>query len=181
MHASNDPAPQGSGSDPQDGSNSVPKSLRVRDLLAPTRVQAGLEASSKKSLLDRIASEFHDDRPDLDERDIFQTLLRREQLGSTALGHGVALPHGRLPDLDHPLGALLRLAEPTDFDAIDEQPVSLVFALLVPDEENEQHLNILARLARMLDDPTFRQELLEAPEEELFDRLVAKDDQLAEP
>lgn len=153
--------------------------IRVRDLLSRERVRTDLTASSKKSLLDQLASEFQADRPDLDEREVFQTLLRREQLGSTAVGHGVALPHGRMAGLDHPLGAFTRLVEPADFDAIDDQPVTLVFALLVPDEENEQHLQVLARLARMFDDGEFRGQLLEAPAGELYELLVGKDDEMA--
>jgi PTS system nitrogen regulatory IIA component len=153
--------------------------IRVRDLLSRERVRTDLTASSKKSLLDQLASEFQADRSDLDEREVFQTLLRREQLGSTAVGHGVALPHGRMAGLDRPLGAFTRLVEPADFDAIDDQPVTLVFALLVPNEENEQHLQVLARLARMFDDGDFRQQLLEAPASELYDLLVAKDDEMA--
>jgi len=128
-----------------------------------------------------MAEEFHADRPDLDEREVFQTLLRREQLGSTAVGHGVALPHGRIPDLERPIGAFSRLASPTDFDALDDHPVSLVFALLVPNEENEQHLQVLARLARMLDDESFRERLLKASGNDLFDLLVSKDEELAGP
>ncbi len=154
--------------------------LRVRDLLSRGRVRTDLTASSKKSLLDQLAEEFHADRPDLDERRIFQTLVRREQLGSTAVGHGIALPHGRMAGLERPLAAFSRLREPTDFDALDDQPVSLVFALLVPDEENEQHLQVLARLARMLDDPGFRKQLLSAPPGEIFDLLVRKDEEMAE-
>ena len=153
--------------------------IRIQDLLSRERVRTDLAASSKKSLLDQLAAEFQSDRPDLNEREVFQTLLRREQLGSTAVGHGVALPHGRMAGLDRPLGAFTRLAQPADFDALDDQPVTLVFALLVPDEENEQHLQVLARLARMFDDEAFRQRLLHAPEEELYDLLVGKDEEMA--
>ncbi|SCY41047.1 PTS IIA-like nitrogen regulatory protein PtsN [Thiohalorhabdus denitrificans] len=153
--------------------------IRVRDLLSRGRIRTDLAASSKKSLLDQLAEEFHADHPELDEREVFQTLLRREQLGSTAVGHGVALPHGRMADLDRPLGAFTRLEEPTDFDALDDQPVSLVFALLVPDEENDQHLQVLSRLARMLDDGEFRERLRHAPGRELYDLLVGKDEEMA--
>ena len=155
--------------------------LRIRDLLTPERVRTDLAATSKKSLLDQLAAQLRSDHPELDEREVFQTLLRRENLGSTAIGHGVALPHGRMAGLDRPLGAFARLAQATDFDAIDDQPVTLVFALLVPDEENEQHLQVLARLARMFDDQSFRERLLEAPDDELYDLLVAKDEEMAGP
>jgi PTS system nitrogen regulatory IIA component len=156
-----------------------PEPIHIRDLLSRERVRTDLSASSKKSLLDQLAAEFQADHPELDEREVFQTLLRREQLGSTAVGHGVALPHGRLGGLARPLGAFTRLAAPADFDAIDDQPVTLVFALLVPDEENEQHLQVLARLARMFDDSGFREQLLQAPAAELFDLLVRKDEEMA--
>ena len=166
-------------SEPEASTADTPEPLRVRDLLSRGRIRTDLTASSKKSLLDKLAAEFHADRPDLDERRIFQTLNRREQLGSTAVGHGIALPHGRLAELEQPLGAFSRLREPADFDALDDEPVSLVFALLVPDEENEQHLQVLARLARMLDDSEFREELLAAPAEEIFDLLIRKDEEMA--
>jgi len=155
-----------------------PEPIHVRDLLAPGRIRTDLTAASKKSLLDQLAAEFHTDRPDLDEREVFQTLLRREQLGSTAVGHGVALPHGRMSNLERPIGAFTRLKQPADFDAMDDQPVSLVFALLVPDEQNDQHLQVLSRLARMLDDADFREELMHAAEGSLYDLLVAKDEEL---
>ncbi len=180
MPPSDNSQPSGSHPEKEGRSEWAPKPLRVRDLLTRSRVWANCHASSKKSLLDQLAEQFHSDRPDLDEREIFQTLLRRERLGSTALGHGVALPHGRFPQLERPLGAFIRLAEATDFDAVDGEPVSLIFALLVPDEDNEQHLNLIARLARMLDDPNFRDELLQAPENALYDRLIARDEYITQ-
>lgn len=154
-------------------------SLTVRELLDPGRIETDLEATSKKSLLDQIAELVHADRLDLDTREVFQTLLRREQLGSTAIGHGVALPHGRMAGLERPVGTFVRLREPADFDAVDGQPVQLVLALLVPDEDNQQHLQVLARLARMLDDSDFRQRLLEAPGGELYELLSHRDEELA--
>lgn len=157
------------------------EALTVRELLDPSRIETGLEATSKKSLLDQLAGLFHADRPSLDTREVFQTLLRREQLGSTAIGHGVALPHGRLPGLDRALGAFVRLEQPADFDAMDGEPVQMVLALLVPDEENQQHLQLLARLARMLDDADFRQRLLEAPGDEIYELLSARDEELTGP
>ncbi|MEF8793011.1 PTS sugar transporter subunit IIA [Thiohalorhabdus sp.] len=153
--------------------------IRLRDLLTPARVRTDLTATSKKSLLDQLAAQLRSGHPELDEREVFQTLLRRENLGSTAIGHGVALPHGRMAGLDQPLGAFARLTESADFDAIDDQPVALVFALLVPDEENEQHLQVLARLAQMFDDQALRERLLQSPEDELYDLLVAKDEEMA--
>ena len=160
------------------GDAAQPDPLRIRDLLTPERVRTGLSATTKKSVLDQLAAQIHADRTDLDERAIFSTLLRREQLGSTAVGNGVAIPHGRLSELEAPIGAFTRLAEPADFDAMDDQPVALVFALLVPDEENSTHLQILARLARMLDDEAFREQLRQAAPEELYDLLVTQDEKL---
>jgi PTS system nitrogen regulatory IIA component len=152
--------------------------LTIREILDPGRIETELEATSKKSLLDQLAALVHADRPDLDTREVFQTLLRREQLGSTAIGHGVALPHGRMPGLERPVGTFVRLSQPADFDALDGEPVQLVLALLVPDEENQEHLQVLARLARMLDDAEFRQRLLEAPGNDLYELLSQRDEEL---
>ncbi len=93
---------------------------------------------------------------------VFERLLERERLGSTGLAGGVALPHARMPGLDQCRGAFLRLAEPVEFDALDGQPVDLVFALLVPEEANEEHLQLLAGLAGTFNDEHLRQRLRSA-------------------
>ena len=98
------------------------------------------------------------------ERPIFDSLCSREKLGSTGLGHGVAIPHGRTPGLPTAVGAFVRLPEPIEFNAIDGAPVDLVFALAVPEHFTNQHLLLLSQLAEMFSDPAFCARLRSAPE-----------------
>lgn len=129
--------------------------MHLLDLLAPARVRAGVSATSKKRLLE-LAAEALAQGQEGHERAIFDSLCLRERLGSTGLGHGVAIPHGRTPHLATAAGAFLRLAEPIDFGAADGQPVDLVFALAVPEHFTQQHLGLLAQLAEMFADEAFR-------------------------
>ena len=143
--------------------------MNLTDLLTPARVVCDAPLASKKRTLEKLgeliaAADGDDgaDGPALDAREIFDSLISRERLGSTGLGHGVALPHGRLAGSERALGAFIKLADGVDFDAVDQQPVSLVFALLVPEHFTDEHLKILAYLAEMFSDGTFCQQLLEA-------------------
>lgn len=148
--------------------------MNILDLLAPTRVQAGVPVSSKKRVLEhaaRLVERALAPPPDLPadpdtspvtSLQVFDALLARERLGSTALGDGVAVPHCRLPGCRQPLGVLLSLAEGVDFDAPDNQPVHLVFALVVPQESTGEHLALLARIAGLLNDPDRRERLRQA-------------------
>ncbi len=107
--------------------------------------------SSKKQALQELASHAAE-ITGLHERTIFDVLLARERLGSTGVGNGIAIPHGKLADLDKPYGLFARLAEPIDFDAVDDQPVDLVFLLLAPESAGADHLKALARVSRLLRD-----------------------------
>ncbi len=110
---------------------------------------ASLKAKSKKQVLQELAA--HAARlTGLPERDIFDTLLQRERLGSTGVGHGIAIPHGKLAGLPHITGLFARLEEPIDFDAVDGQPVDLIFLLLAPEGAGADHLKALARISRLL-------------------------------
>lgn len=126
--------------------------MTLDDLLAPDSVIHGLRASGKAALLEDLAR--HAARAlDLDAGEILAALVRREGLGSTGIGAGVALPHARLNAVRRPYGLLARLREPLDFEAVDERPVDLVFLLLLPTESGGEPLNALARVARRLRDP----------------------------
>jgi PTS system nitrogen regulatory IIA component len=129
--------------------------MHLLDLLAPARVAAGANATSKKRLLELVAHTLAQGQPE-HERAIFDSLCLRERMGSTGLGHGVAIPHGRTPHLANATGAFIQLAEPVDFGAADGQPVDLVFALAVPEHFTQQHLVLLAQLAEMFSDEGFR-------------------------
>jgi len=126
--------------------------MDLGDLISPEGVIATLKAKSKKQVLQELSSRAaaHTGLP---ERDIFDTLLQRERLGSTGVGHGVAIPHGKLAALENITGLFVRLDEPIDFDAVDDQPVDLVFLLLAPESAGADHLKALARISRLLREP----------------------------
>jgi PTS system nitrogen regulatory IIA component len=133
------------------------------NLIAPliTADTALLDVSftSKKKLFEHAADLFARIHG-LKSTDIFASLFERERLGSTALGCGVAIPHGRIKGLKHACGAFYRLQTPLEFDAPDNQPVSICFVLLVPQDANEQHLQILGELAQLFGDDAMRTKLL---------------------
>ncbi|MEX1082617.1 MAG: PTS sugar transporter subunit IIA [Halofilum sp. (in: g-proteobacteria)] len=128
-------------------------------LLAPERVRCKETIGSKKRALDLGAELLAAAAPGMSQVDIFNALNTRERLGSTGLGHGTALPHGRLENLESPVAACLTLAEPVDFDAPDRQRVDVLFVLLVPRDCSSEHLRILAELAEMFNDPNLRDAL----------------------
>jgi nitrogen PTS system EIIA component len=151
--------------------------MHLIDLLAPARVVAGANVSSKKRLLETLAGLLAEGAGAEVERRVFDSLCAREKLGSTGLGHGVAIPHGRTAALPGAVGAFLRLAEPIDFSAIDGKPVdlvfalavpehfsNLVFALAVPEHFSSQHLLLLSQLAEMFSDAPFCARLRAAPD-----------------
>jgi PTS system nitrogen regulatory IIA component len=111
-----------------------------------------LKVNGKKQALQEIAARAAD-LTGLNERTIFETLLQREKLGSTGIGHGIAIPHGKMPKLERLFGLFARLDRPIDFESLDGQPVDLVFLLLAPEGAGADHLKALARVARLLRDP----------------------------
>jgi PTS system nitrogen regulatory IIA component len=146
--------------------------MHLLDLLAPARVAAGVRLSSKKRLLEHLAQLLADGDP-AREAALYDSLCQRERLGSTGLGHGVAIPHGRSAALTVATGVLVRLAEPIDFGASDGEPVDLVFALGVPEHFTQQHLVLLAQLAEMFADEAFRARLRASTDADALYRLVA--------
>ncbi len=128
--------------------------MEIADLVSTEGVIANLKATSKKQALQELAHKAAS-VIGLHERAIFDTLLERERLGTTGVGVGIALPHGKLSDIDRLYGFFARLKEPIDFDAIDEQPVDLIFLLLAPESAGADHLKALARVSRLLRDKTF--------------------------
>ncbi len=138
--------------------------MHLIDLLVPARVVAGASVTSKKRLLELLASLLADGRGNEAERAIFDSLCAREKLGSTGLGHGVAIPHGRSASLGSAVGCFIRLGEPIDFGAPDGQPVDLMFALGVPEHFTNQHLLLLSQLAELFSDAEFSRRLRQAPD-----------------
>ncbi len=138
--------------------------MHLIDLLAPSRVLAGASVTSKKRLLELLAGLLAEGEGSEAERRIFDSLCAREKLGSTALGHGVAIPHGRSDALSTASGCFIRLDEPLEFGAPDGRPVDLLFALGVPEHFTNQHLLLLSQLAEMFSDQGFTQRLRAAPD-----------------
>ncbi|HNR91891.1 MAG TPA: PTS sugar transporter subunit IIA [Dokdonella sp.] len=132
------------------------------DLLPPPRIRTDLVVTGKPALIESLADLLAvtgDERPAIRE-----SLLAREQLGSTGLGRGVAIPHGRVAALDQPRAAFIRLASPLDFEAIDGHPVDLVAALVVPTHYTDGHLHLLAELAEMFSNSELTTRLRTAPD-----------------
>ncbi len=123
--------------------------VRVSDLAGPKAIFPNLKVTCKKQALQELAA-FAARRLERDEKEIFDVLSTRERLGSTGLGHGVAIPHGKLPGLTKITGIFARLENPIDFEAPDDQPVDLVFVLLAPEHAGAEHLKALARVSRLL-------------------------------
>ena len=126
--------------------------MDLSDLLSVQGIVPSLKVASKKQAIQEL-SERAAALTGLPEREIFDTLLQRERLGSTGVGHGVAIPHGKPVRLDRLFGLFARLDQPIDFEALDEEPVDLVFVLLAPEGAGADHLKALARIARVLRDP----------------------------
>ena len=147
--------------------------MNITDLIAPERVVCRNDVTSKKRALELLGDLIATAQPDISARAIFDSLLGRERLGSTGLGHGVALPHGRLSGSQQAVGAVLKLDQGIDFDAIDQQPVDLMFALLVPEHFTDEHLKIIAYLAEMFGDQAFCQQLRAgASDQQLYEQLI---------
>lgn len=133
--------------------------MKLSELITPERIACNLSTQSKKRVLEEISVLIATGEPKVTAIEVFDSLLSRERLGSTGIGHGVAIPHGRLKNITRAVGALVKLQEAVDFDAIDNQPVDLLFALLVPENSTEEHLHILANIAALFNDEMTRDKL----------------------
>ena len=142
------------------------------DLVAPSAIIPALKVNGKKQALQEIAAKAAE-LTGQGERAILEILLQREKLGSTGVGHGVAIPHGKLPKLGKVFGLFARLDRPLDFDALDGQPVDLVFLLLAPEGAGADHLKALARVARLLRDPDIAGKLRHSRDAEAIYAVLA--------
>jgi nitrogen PTS system EIIA component len=143
----------------------------VSKILSVSHVSLDLQASSKKRLFEQAGLLF-ENLDGIGKNVVFDSLFAREKLGSTGLGQGVAIPHGRIKGLKDALGAFVRLAQPVPFDAPDGNPVSLVFVLLVPEKATEKHLQILSELAQMFSDKALREAMSAAPDAAALHALI---------
>jgi len=148
--------------------------MQIESLISPGRTLCSIEGGSKKRALELLANTVAQDIPEIDADELFRRLIGRERLGSTGIGHGVAIPHCRVDKCSGAVGALITLADPIDFDAIDSQPVDILFAMLVPEDAHDEHLQTLATLAGALNNPEYRQRLRKATSDEhLYQAAIA--------
>lgn len=129
--------------------------MQVSELLDIERIRCNFQAASKKRVLEQISQLIADSQSKLTQAQVFDSLISRERLGSTGLGRGVAIPHGRVKNNNETIAAVIKLQQGVDFDAVDNQPVDLIFALLVPENSTEEHLQLLAQLAEMFSDKEY--------------------------
>lgn len=145
---------------------------RLAAILPADNVLVNLDATSKKRAFEQAGLVF-ENHHQMSRALVTDNLFARERLGSTGLGHGVAIPHGRVKGLKNPLAAVLRLAQPIAFDAPDDEPVSLLIFLLVPEAATQRHLEILSEIAEMLSDRELREQLKSDADAATLHRLIA--------
>jgi len=144
----------------------------VAKLLPLPNILPDLAASSKKRLFEQVGLLF-ENRHGIARGVVFESLFARERMGSTGLGQGVAIPHGRIKGLKDALGAFVRLAQPVSFDAPDGKPVNLVFTLLVPEQATERHLEVLSELAQMFSDRALREAMAGTADAAALHRIIS--------
>ena len=144
------------------------------DFLTPEAITPALRANSKKQALQDISAQASR-LVGRDEREIFDTLLQRERLGSTGIGEGIAIPHGKLPKLDGMFGLFARLDKPIDFESLDGEPVDMMFLLLAPEGAVADHLKALARVARMLREPGIHERIRSARDASALYAVLTQD------
>jgi len=145
----------------------------IAKLLPLANVMLDLDAGSKKRVFEQVGLLFENNHQ-IARSQVFDSLFAREKLGSTGLGQGIAIPHGRIKGLKEATGAVVRMRQPIPFDAPDGQPVNLIFVLLVPDRATDLHLQILSELAQMFSDRPFREQLLAGATPEAVHQLISQ-------
>lgn len=150
--------------------------MRINGLLQPEDILPALAAGTKEEVLAELAALVAARHPGLDREAILKILRERERLGSTGIGDGIAIPHGKLKHLDVPLMAVGRSMNGVDFEALDQKPVHLFFLLIAPEEAAGVHLKMLARISRILKDPAVRKSLLDAPDSEALYSVIREQD-----
>ncbi len=148
--------------------------MQLTDILSSDRIAVDIAVSSKKSLLEKAAELLAQSAGSASAREIFESLCQRERLGSTGLGHGVAIPHGRVASQTEVIGAIIRLRRSIEFDAPDHVAVDLFFALAVPEQCTDAHLRLLADIAEQFGDSGRRDELRQAGSAQEVLKLIAE-------
>ena len=146
--------------------------IDLTTILSPSRTLCNLDGGSKKRTLQLLANHVANDIPTLDAEELFRRLIAREKLGSTGLGQGIAIPHCRMENCTGTIGVVAKLKDSIDFDALDGEPVDLVFALMVPEEAHDDHLQALAAIAEKFSDSEFVTHLRNAGSPEQLYSLI---------
>ena len=153
--------------------------MKLSEILKPECIIPDLKAHDKKGVLEELAQVITECEPSLSKGALLQVLLERERLGSTGIGDGIALPHGKLKELDQLCISFGRSMEGLDFDSIDEKPVYVFFLLLAPENSAGIHLKALAKISRMLKDGNFRRRLMSVKSgQEIYEMVIDKDEEL---
>lgn len=148
--------------------------VEISDILTPDDVVLDLRGcGSKRQVLKELAAHAAA-AVDLDAKRLLEALMERERLGTTGIGHGIAIPHARMPELDRLIGLFARLDQPVDFEALDDQPSDLIFLLLAPDSADADSLKALARISRLLRDPTLQRRLRQERDRDAIYRMLTQ-------
>lgn len=152
--------------------------MKLSEIIEEDNIIPELKAKDKKGVLEELAKVISDHDPSIDKKALVKVLVERERLGTTGIGDGVAIPHGKLKGVGYPIMSFGRSKEGLDFESIDKQPVYLFFLLIAPDNSSGIHLQVLARIAKMLKSSTFRKRLMEiGTRKELYKAIVHVDEE----
>jgi nitrogen PTS system EIIA component len=152
--------------------------MRLSEILDAKNIIPDLKARDKKKALEELAATIINNRPSLDKNSLVKVLLERERLGSTGIGDGVAIPHGKFQGINEPIISFGRSMKGLDFESMDGQPVFLFFLLVAPENSASVHLKALARIAKLLKNSSFRKMLMEIPtREELYKIIIQNDEE----
>ena len=154
--------------------------MKLSEILDENHIIPDLKAKDKKGVLEELAGVITNRRPSLDKGSLVRVLLERERLGSTGIGDGVAIPHGKFHGLEQPIISFGRSRKGLDFESMDGQPTFLFFLLVAPENAANLHLKVLAKIAKILKNSTFRKNLMEAPNRDEIYRTIIQSDEDAE-
>ncbi len=150
--------------------------MKIVDLIAREMIVPALASADKRGILEELAGHVAVRHPRIDRAALTKVLVDREALASTAIGEGVAIPHGKLPSVSEIVACLGRAPGGVDFDSMDKQPTFLFFVLVAPESSTGAHLKALARISRVFKDQAFRKRLLDAPDVDAMYRVIAEED-----
>jgi PTS system nitrogen regulatory IIA component len=150
--------------------------LKITDFVTPERVMPALQSKEKNAVVKEMADRLVACEPSLDAQNVLQVLLDREKISTTAIGEGVAIPHGKLVGVERVIGVFARSLQGVDFASLDGAPTYLFFVLIAPEDAAADHLKALARISRLLKDPAFRSQLMAGnTSQELYEIIAAED------